>query len=52
MFRDMRSGRSAIARWTLPAEEFRRFCEEERRVPARSIMTNFYKPPEATIAGR
>lgn len=45
VFRDLRSGRSAIARWTVPAAEFKRFCEEEARVPARSIMVNFYKPP-------
>lgn len=51
VFRDMHSGRSAIARWTLPAEQFNRFCEEEQRIPAGSIMTNFYKPSKATPAG-
>ena len=51
VFRDMHSGRSAIARWTLPAEQFNRFCEEEQRIPAGSIMTNFYKPPKTTPAG-
>ena len=51
VFRDMHSGRSAIARWTLPAEEFNRFCEEQQRIPAASIMTNFYKPPKKTPAG-
>ena len=50
VFRDMYSGRSAIARWTLPAEEFNRFCEEQQRIPAGSIMTNFYKPPKTTPA--
>ncbi len=50
VFRDMHSGRSAIARWTLPTEQFNRFCEEEQRIPAAS-MTNFYKPPKATPAG-
>lgn len=45
VFRALRSGRGVIARWTVPAEEFKRFCEEEARVPARSIMVNFYKPP-------
>ncbi len=45
VFRDLRSGRSAIARWTLTAEEFRRFCEDEARTPAGSITTNFYQPP-------
>lgn len=51
VFRDMRSGRSAIARWMLPAEEFNRFREHEQRIPAGSIMTNFYKPPDTTPAG-
>lgn len=51
VFRDMRSGKTAIARWTLPAEEFTRFCEEEQRIPAASIMTNFYKPPASIPAG-
>jgi hypothetical protein len=47
VFRDMRSGRSAIARWTLPPEQFKRFCEEEQRFPAGSIMANFYRPPRS-----
>lgn len=51
VFRDMYSGRSAIARWTLPAEQFNRFREEQQRIPAGSIMTNFYKPPKTTPAG-
>ncbi len=51
VFRDLQSGRSAIARWTLPAEQFNRFCEEEQRIPAGSIKTNFYKPPKAIPAG-
>jgi hypothetical protein len=50
VFRDLRSGRTAIARWTLTAEQFRRFCEDEQRVPASSIMTNFYLPPRAIPA--
>jgi hypothetical protein len=50
VFREMRSGRTAIARWTLPADQFNRFREEEQRIPARSIMTNFYQPPSATPA--
>lgn len=49
-FRDMRSGRRAIARWTVPAGEFRHFCEQEQRIPAGSIMTNFYKPPRTLPA--
>lgn len=48
VFRDMQSGRSAIARWTLPAEQFNRFREEEQRIPTRSITTNFYKPLKVT----
>jgi hypothetical protein len=51
VFRDMHSGRSAIARWTVPAEQFNRFCEDEQRIPAGSIMTNFYKPPKTPAAG-
>ena len=47
VFRDLRSGRRAIARWTLPPEQFKRFREAEERVPAGSILTNFYKPPRA-----
>ena len=51
VFRDLRSGRTAIARWTVPAEEFDRFREEQQRIPAASILTNFYRPPERTPAG-
>ena len=46
VFRDLRLGRTAIARWTVPADEFSRFCEEEGRVPSHSILTNFYQPCE------
>ena len=49
--RDMRSGRSAIALWTVPAEQFNLFREVEQRIPAKSIMTNFYKPPKTSPAG-
>lgn len=48
VFRDMRSGKSAIARWTVPPGQFDRFREEQQRIPAASIMTNFYKPPNIT----
>jgi len=51
VFRDMRSGRSAIARWTVPVEEFTRFCDEEQRISAGSIAVNFYRPPKAIPAG-
>jgi hypothetical protein len=51
VFRDLRNGRSAIARWTLTPEQFSRFCEEEDRVPAGSIMTNFYQPPRVIPSG-
>jgi hypothetical protein len=50
VFRDIESGRTAIARWTVPAEQFDRFREEERCIPSSSIMTNFYKPPQRTPA--
>jgi hypothetical protein len=46
----MESGRSAIARWTLPVEQFNVFCEEEQHIPAGSITTNFYKPPQTIPA--
>ena len=50
VFRDMRSGRSAIARWIVPAEQFKRFCAEDERTPTQSITTNFYKPPRTVPA--
>ena len=49
-FREMRAGRSAIARWTVPPEQFNRFRAEEDRVPAGSVTVNFYKPPRDTPA--
>lgn len=50
VFREMESGRTAIARWKLPTEQFNRFCEEERRIPKGSITTNFYHPPRTVPA--
>ena len=50
VFRDMRLGRSAIARWTVPKDEFKRFCEDDRCIPASNTLTNFYKPPETIPA--
>jgi hypothetical protein len=50
VFRDMRLGRTAIARWTVSADEINRFCEEERRIPAHSVLTNFYKPAQTIPA--
>lgn len=50
VFRDLRSGRSAIARWTLPPADFDRFREAEQRIPPGSILTNFYQPPRTTPA--
>lgn len=49
-FRELRSGRGAIARWTVPAGQFRDFCREEQRIPAGSIMLNFYRPPRRVPA--
>ena len=43
--RDMRNGQRMIARWVVPAAQFSRFCENDRRIPPGSIMTNFYRPP-------
>lgn len=45
VFRELRSGRGAIARWTVPAGEFHDFCREEQAIPAGSILVNFYRPP-------
>ncbi len=45
--RDMQSGRTAIARWTVPAEQFGRFVEEDQRLANRKFTTNFYQPPNA-----
>lgn len=50
VFRDLRSGRTVTARWTVSADEFKRFCEADRRNPAGSVMTNFYKPPPSIPA--
>jgi hypothetical protein len=44
-FRAMRSGRASIARWVVPAGQFRAFCEEEACIPAGSVAVNFYRPP-------
>ncbi len=43
--RAMRQGTSAIARWTVSADEFGRFCEEDARVESETRNSNFYKPP-------
>ena len=45
VFHDMRSGRTAIARWMVPAKQFHDFCAEEQRIAANSVMINFYRPP-------
>lgn len=45
------SGRTAWARWTVPADEFMRFCEAEADVHARSVMRNFYRPPRSVPRG-
>jgi hypothetical protein len=49
-FRDMQEGRTALARWTVPAEQFDRFRQEEERVPAGSVLVNYYRPPRDTPA--
>lgn len=49
VFRNLRSGRTAIARWTVPADEFSEFiAHEETRV---GIDVNFYRPV-ASATGR
>lgn len=47
VFRGLRSGRDAIARWTLPPGQFLDFCREEQRIPAHSVLVNVYRPPRA-----
>ena len=47
IFRDMRSGRTAIARWTLPPHEFDRFREIDRRFAERE-EDNDYQAPRQT----
>lgn len=48
--RRLRSGRTAIARWTVPAAEFEAFRAAEARIPARSVVSNFYRLPRRTPA--
>lgn len=50
VFRELRSGRGAIARWTVPAGEFHDFCREEQGIPAGSVLVNFYRPPRRVPA--
>lgn len=50
VFRDLRSGRTAIARWTVPAAQFRDFREAEDRIPASSVLVNFYRLPRTEPA--
>lgn len=43
--RAMRRGEGLVGRWTVPADAFRRFRETESRIPARSVIVNYYRPP-------
>lgn len=47
VFRDLRSGRTAIARWTVPADEFADFLAHEAGIGAGSVDVNFYRPRAA-----
>lgn len=47
-FRNLRSGRTAFARWTVPAAEFDRFRADQAGIPDDSILVNFYRPPRTT----
>lgn len=49
-FRNLRLGRTSIARWTVPADEFRRFCENDGRTPDSGTQTNYYQPPQTIPA--
>ncbi len=48
--RGMRRGTTAIARWTVSADEFRRFCEADARIGAETRTSNFYEPPRTIPA--
>lgn len=43
--RDMRRGTSAIARWTVSPDEFRRFLDADARIESDTRASNFLKPP-------
>ncbi len=48
--RNMRRGTTAIARWTVSVDEFRRFCEAEARIATETRTINFYEPPSTVPA--
>lgn len=43
--RAMRRGEGLAGHWTVSADAFRRFREAEARIPARSVIVNYYRPP-------
>ncbi|MFY2763139.1 hypothetical protein [Arenimonas sp. MALMAid1274] len=45
VFRDLRSGRTAIARWTVPPDEFADFRAHEAGIGKGSVDVNFYRLP-------
>ncbi len=45
VFRDLRSGRTAIARWTVPVDEFADFRAHEAGIGGGSVDVNFYRLP-------
>jgi len=45
--RAMRRGEGLVGRWTVSADAFRRFRDAEARIPARSVIVNYYRPPRA-----
>lgn len=48
--RNLRRGTSAIARWTVSADDFRRFLEADARVESETRTSNFLRPPGAISA--
>lgn len=50
IFRAMRSGRSAIARWTVPPDQFARYREIDQRFAERG-QNNDYRPPRSAPSG-
>lgn len=43
--RAMRRGEGLLGRWTVSADAFSRLREAEARIPARSVIVNYYRPP-------
>lgn len=49
--RALRRGTTAIARWTVSADEYRLFCKADAQLEAETRTTNFYEPLRTIPAG-